>query len=198
MDASQLTPTTELEAVNDMLLAIGESPVASLEGTLAPDAQSAQQVLVREARTIQSQGYSWNTDEGFRLSPDINGEIILPANALKVSPTHPYHSYTTRGGKLWDRLNKTFTFTDAVYLDIVSFLDFGDIPEPARRLIYLVALKKFDNRVDGAQGDSQSEAQDVVQAKADLMELECDASRLNVVRDSWSVRRNVIGVTGSR
>ena len=46
--------TTELEAVNIMLAAIGEAPINSLIGTLPVDARIAQSTLTEVNKSVQS------------------------------------------------------------------------------------------------------------------------------------------------
>ena len=53
--------TTELEAVNIMLAAIGEAPINSLIGTLPVDARIAQSTLTEVNKSVQSEGWSFNT-----------------------------------------------------------------------------------------------------------------------------------------
>ena len=48
--------TTELEAINIMLAAIGEAPVSSLTGLLPQDVAIAQSTLVETNRAVQSEG----------------------------------------------------------------------------------------------------------------------------------------------
>jgi hypothetical protein len=63
METNALTPMTELEAINDMLSAIGESPVASLdEASGVADAQIALQLLRRASRWLQKKGWHWNSE----------------------------------------------------------------------------------------------------------------------------------------
>ena len=46
--------TTELEAINIMLAAIGEAPVNSLLGTLPVDVKIAQNLLTEQSKSVQS------------------------------------------------------------------------------------------------------------------------------------------------
>ena len=53
--------TTEL-AINIMLAAIGEAPINSLVGTLPVDARIAQSTLTEVNKSVQSEGWSFNTE----------------------------------------------------------------------------------------------------------------------------------------
>ena len=53
--------TTELQCINIMLAAIGEAPINSLIGLLPVDAVTAQSTLLEANKSIQSEGWSFNT-----------------------------------------------------------------------------------------------------------------------------------------
>jgi hypothetical protein len=189
MDTTALAPMTELEAINDMLSLISESPVASLdEASRVADAQTAVQILRRQLRDTQTRNWDWNTENGMWFSPDMDGNIVLPRNCIKVDPTDPRLDYVRRGDKLWDRTNKTFNIGKRVQLDIVFILPFEDIPETARRYISIAAGRKFENRIIGDSTSHQINEADVMQAWAILLQEECDNAELNVVKDSSTVR----------
>ena len=56
--ATQITPTTELQAVNQMLSVIGEAPVNSITGTVTTDVSVAKNILDETSMSVQSMG--WN------------------------------------------------------------------------------------------------------------------------------------------
>ena len=55
-----IAATTELESVNIMLAAIGESPINTLTGLLPVDARLAQSTLAEVNKGVQSEGWSFN------------------------------------------------------------------------------------------------------------------------------------------
>ena len=188
-DAS-LTPMTELEAVNEMLSGIGESPMASLDQTTqVADAQIALSLLRKESRALQTKGWDWNTEECYRLTPDSNGNILLPSNTLKVDPTDPNDDFVYRAGKLWDRKNKTDQFAAAVTLDIVFAYEFEELPETAREYIAMVAARKFENRMQGDVTDNSINSKDELLAWAALLQEECDNADLNLLNNSSTIVR---------
>lgn len=180
---------TELEAINDMLSLISESPVASLdEASRVADAQIAMQLLRRESRTVQTRGWDWNTEQDLTLSPDIDGNIVLPKNTVSVDPTDPQLDYIMRGGKLWDRTNKTFNIGKKVSVTIMFLHPFEELPETARRYISMAAGRKFENRTIGDGSSHQINELDVLKAWAILLQEECDNTESNVLQ-STTVRR---------
>ena len=194
-----LTPMTELEAVNEMLSAIGESPIASLvEADGVADASTALKLLRLVNRWLQTKGWHWNTEHNWELSPDVNGNIVLPSNCVKVDPVDIDKDYIARAGKLWDRTNRTYTFTDTVKVNIVFLYNFEELPETARQFITQAATRRFENRLQGDPGAHQVNQNDAIQAWADLVQEECDSADYNVIRNSRTVRRIVTGRYGMR
>ncbi|PZA13953.1 hypothetical protein [Rhodopseudomonas palustris] len=190
MDTTALAPMSEIEAINDMLSLISESPVASLEeASRVADAQTAMQLLRRESRTVQTHGWDWNTEHDLVLSPDMDGNIILPKNTIKVDPTDGDIDCVNRGGRLWDRTNKTFNIGKPISLTITFVLPFEELPETARRYISMAAGRKFENRMIGDGNSHQINELDVLKAWSILLQEECDNSESNVVRQSTTVRR---------
>ena len=59
--ATQITPTTELQTVNQMLSVIGEAPVNSITGTVTTDVSVAKNILDETSMSIQSMGWNFNT-----------------------------------------------------------------------------------------------------------------------------------------
>jgi len=58
--------STELDAVNSILMSVGESPVNTLD-TQSPEVVIAQSTLRQVCREIQSEGWSYNTEYEFPL-----------------------------------------------------------------------------------------------------------------------------------
>ena len=59
--ATQITPATELQAVNQMLSVIGEAPVNTITGTTTTDVSVAKNILDETSMTVQSMGWNFNT-----------------------------------------------------------------------------------------------------------------------------------------
>lgn len=74
----------ELAAINDMLAAIGESPVNSLEGDMNADVSNARRILNNINREVQSRGWTFNIIEGEELIPDaFSGQINYMSDYLR-------------------------------------------------------------------------------------------------------------------
>jgi len=143
-------PQSELDAVNRMLFSIGARPVNSLEGVLPVDASLARQVLHDSSREIQSEGFSFNREFRYPLAKDENDRFPLPATALWVDPTHDHRDFVERTDNgtrfLYDREEHTFempTVASPLKVDVIFFLAFEELPEPARQYIAAVAGRRF-------------------------------------------------------
>ena len=166
------TPTTELEAVNMLLKSIGELPVNTLPTEGVSDASIAQDTLHQVSREVQGLGLKCNTDYEYAITPDVDDYINIPTNALRVTPHYRTDDYAVRGRKLYDRENQTFEFDDTVYVDMVSFLEWTDLPEHVRRYIYIKASRRFQSQSVGSPVLHQFSEQDEYEARADLVRWE--------------------------
>lgn len=179
-----VTPTTELEAVNECLAAINQSPVNSISGDIGVDAELALQLVRAISRELQVRGFYWNTEKDMKLTPNADGDILLPANLFYIDPTgvDADRDYVARGRRLYDRTNHRYTFTEPVYVDMVIGLGFDELPEAARRYVALRAARKFQERVDGIS--DQADQQDEFTAYADLLAEDLRVSDHNMLTDN--------------
>jgi hypothetical protein len=158
-----MNTTSRLDAVNRIMESIGESPVQTLNGEVPADVLKANATLDEVARDIQSIGWSWNTDLDYQLVRNGDNEIVLPANALTWE-FYPWDTdYVIRGGKLYDRVKHTFTFTADLKLHrLVSLLTFEDMPEAVKQCIIVKAARLFSSRLLTAESVSIYTQQDEV------------------------------------
>lgn len=153
MAIDSLAPTTELEAVNAMLATTGDTPVTVLTPGLRADVDFALNTVRLVAKSIQAKGWLFNTDRQVSLNPAMDNTITLDANVMKVTKSliddNRDVDYSFRGGKLWDRINNTDVFNNEAIVDITRALDFEDMPETARALIFIVAGRKYQQQTLG-------------------------------------------------
>lgn len=186
-----LTPTSKLEAINELLDAIGEAPVNSESNTGLVEADLAAVRIDKESRRVQKKGWHWNTLVRYILEPNTDNHIILPGSTIEVdtSGKDQYKDYVRRGDKLYDRDNNTFIITDPVTVDITLLLDFEDLPEAARDYITMKAARKFQQRTFGSTELSEFDREDEQQAWFDLLDAESDAADYNMLTDNLTVFR---------
>ena len=146
---------TELPAINQILMACGQAPVTTLDET-NPDVAIAYQTLLEVSREVQSEGWTFNKEAHYEMTPDTNNEIIIPSNILQIDLTHNASigdkNSVRRGGKLYDKQNHTYEWTDgAVECDIVWFFDWVDLPRPIQDFITARASAITSSRIVGDQ-----------------------------------------------
>jgi len=184
-----ITPMTELEAVNEMLMSIGQAPVSTLNVSGIKDVNVARAELTKVSRRVQSRGWNWNTDDDYQLSPDVDGYIAVPSGALKIDASTFAENlverrHDTKGRCLYSRDRRSFQFTEPVNVQIVWGFSFEDLPETARCFIATSAGRKFQSRVIGSQILDRFQEEDEAKAWV-LLEREERASR-----DTNLFRRN--------
>ena len=182
-----LATTTKLEAINSMLSAIGEAPVNSLSSGLV-DAALAQTVLNEVSRSVQSQGWNFNTELDYSVASDVNGYVVLPSEIIRadlaasvIESSGIDQDYVQRGNRMYDKVNHTFTINKSLELDVVVLLDFEDLPEAARVYITTKALRVFQQRAVGSTALSDMHLGDENQALINLQEAEGDNGDYNIL-----------------
>ena len=182
--------TTELECINIMLAAIGEAPINSLTGTLPVDARIAQSTLSEVNKSVQSEGWSFNTEIDVKLTRDNIGHVHLSTSILRVDANihqHPTIDPIQRGLKLYDRQNNKYEFDEDLICTVVYFRDFDEIPEPARHYINIQAARKFVDRLVSDQALRTYTLQDEQRARAILMETDLANGDHNLLRGDPSL-----------
>lgn len=148
-----LTPTTELEAVNELLKAVGETPINSLDNLGFTDAAIARDTLRTKAREVQSRGWYFNRDATYTFTPATDGTVVIPPNVLSLRPcTAETRRIVPRNGKVWNADDSTYTFASdsGPILEVIWMYDFESLPETARRYITCRAATQFQTQVMGS------------------------------------------------
>ena len=188
-----LTPTSKLDAVNSILLGIGEAPVNTL-GSGLQEAEIAEVTLNNINREVQSLGWHFNTEIRYTLDKTESGIINLPANCLKLDVTSVLRDYDTdvveRSRKLYDRVKNSFVFTTDIETDLVIFLDFEEIPEVARRYITLRAARKYQENILGSETLSKLQADEEGLALNALKEAEAEIGDYTIF-DQYDTYRHI-------
>jgi hypothetical protein len=187
-----LTPTTELDAVNIMLGTIGESPVNSLSTDLTmADVAIARQVLREVTIHVLEEGWHFNTEIDWPLTPTVDGYLLLPSNCLQADTTKASagRDVTVRGDKLYDRDNRTLVFTTGLSVDMIVLLDFDQIPQAGRHYIALRAARVYQKRMIGSDTLDGFTKEDEARARASLRRMDANTADHNFLAGSWSVAR---------
>ena len=148
---------TKLEAVNQCLQAIGESPISSLASGL-DDAGNAQSVVEDVTKKILADGWHVNTNFGVTLKPDLNGKIAVPINTLRLdtSSRSKHINVTVRRDpndgvkRLFNLLDQTFVISRSLVVDIILDMDFDDLTPELQFYIATRSARIFQEGVIGS------------------------------------------------
>lgn len=174
--------STELGAINIMLNTIGELPINSLAETAGfGEADIAKRILYETNREVQSLKLSFNTKLNYDLVPNVNNEILLPANTLRVKASNVGDSFVERNKKLYNRNDNTFIFEKNATVDISELLNFEEIPEYARNYIIIKAARKFQQRVLGSGTYNEFTLRDEEIARNAMLDAESDIDKFNII-----------------
>ncbi len=174
-------PTTnaaeELPAVNQILASVGQAPVTTLDQT-NPDVAIAYDTLLQVSREVQAEGWSFNTEENIKETPDANGYISYPANVLQMDLTQNSTNYNKdvikKGGKLYDKIEHTDVWTEDVYVDKLFWYDWVDLPTVMQDYIVAKAAAVVSSRIVGDTDQFQMLQQREAFCRAAVMEYECN------------------------
>jgi len=179
-----LTASTELEAVNFLLLSIGEQPINDLYVTGVSEVSIARSLIHQVSRQVQANGMSFNQEASYRLPLSTEKEIIVPSNTLKVDASDTSRDIVIRGDRLYDKEKHTFTFEESIDVDIVFFLTFGDLPQTVRDFIITKAARLFQSKIVGSQALYAFSEQDEQQTYITMIRAENDSQDLNMLNNA--------------
>lgn len=186
------TPLTELDAVNEMLGAIGEAPVSTLDGEDVPEVSLALDLLRKTSHKIQATGWHFNTERNYPLVPDVDGAITLAANIVRCDQDTDNDSgdydLVQRGTTLYDRKNLTAVFTQTVKAEVVLLFPFDELPPIARQYIALKAARIFQSRHVGSETLHAFTEEDERDAKMAFEEAEGENADYTIF-DNYGVAR---------
>jgi nitrogen fixation protein len=183
--------STELDAVNSILMSVGESPVNTLS-VQSPEVVIAQKTLQQVCREILTEGWKFNTETQYPITLDSNDHCIIPNNVLQIDLNrfrHPDAFDTIRKTdngvqKLYDLHDHTYAFTNTsggkIYVDIIWMITFEEIPQTFRDYITVRASRIASNRMVNNPQAAELIAQDEAQARAVALEYDTNQGDYNI------------------
>jgi hypothetical protein len=190
------TPTTELEAVNVLLATIGQKSIASLPPAATNlDATQAYTKLGEAHRAVQQRGWWFNLEDR-ELSPDGSGIFQLPTNTLacRVLEQNWDRDFIQRNTKLYDRKTQTssaFPSSEKVKVQLTLLLTWDDLPERARRFIFISGARVFQDQTVGSVVLHSYNENDELVARAQLEQEDAEMAQ-------WSFAHSDLGRAISR
>jgi hypothetical protein len=167
--------TTELDAINYILGAVGQAPVTTLD-QLNPDVAIAYDALQQNNRKIQEEGWTFNWEYEYPFTPDNSGIIAIPSNVLQLDLSNLYENRgidaVKRDGKLYNKTDHTFIWSGQVKCDVMWLFDYEDVPPIIQNLIQARAALESSQQMVGDSTLFQMLNERVSQAKAAAVEYE--------------------------
>ena len=175
---------TELNAVNSILGAIGQTPVQYLD-LENPETSFVYQLLQECNRDVQDEGWVFNREDCYPLTPNSDNEIIIPANILRMDVSENDVYYTSnvvkRDGKLYDKYTHSYKFKKRIHFDIVWFLPFSDLPSVFQRYITSRASGRAATQLVSNPNLTQLLTSQEAQTRAACLEYECNQGDHNMM-----------------
>ena len=191
-------PTTnnaqaELQAVNEILASIGQAPVTTIEaqtityedGTSAeipinPEVAIVYETLTQVSREVQAEGWTFNKENEYPLTPDSNGYLSMTGSMLQMDLSDIVANSTfdtvIRNSRLYDKIEHTdiWDTTETYYVDIVWYYDFVDLPQVFKDYVTSRAATRCAIRLVGDVNLTQSLASFETWRRANCLEYECN------------------------
>jgi hypothetical protein len=153
---------SKLQAVNLMLSNIGEAPVSTLSGA-AGDAyvSTAENILDEVTRAAQEEGWEFNTDTNYDITPDISNNVVIANNVISMDTMPGGVDVTVRQGKLYNKTDHTFEFTSGAFpVEVVWEFAWDELPQYVRQYVATRAARVFSDRMQGDVTGAQLSADD--------------------------------------
>ena len=176
--------TSFLDAVNRVLQMLGEAPVNSLQGQFGL-AKQAEVALNDVSRTIQTEGWSFNTDLEKKLERNSSNEIELSSNVSRVvvdNLEYPDIDVVQRGDKLYDRKNNRYTFDEDLIVDMTTILEWDLLPEHARQYITIKAGRQLQEAIIGSSDLTKLNLTQELEARSAFLEEETSKTEHSMLR----------------
>lgn len=134
------------EAINICLQAIGEQTIDEttiIEGHY--EIEQADFLIEQVKNEVLAMGFTFNEETNWPLTPNTDGYIVIPTNILSIDGVT--EDVIRKDGKLYDKTNKTYIFSNTVLCDVTWSFDFDDIPPVFQRYIALKAARMLYQRL---------------------------------------------------
>lgn len=186
-----VTPSTKLDAVNEILSAVGSSPVNSLEDALNVDVLNAVRILDSVSKEIQSRGWDFNIEDSVALLPDDDTNLVpCPNNYLRFVSSG--YKLIRRSGYFFDILSQTNEFPEGLTLDtLVRGLDFEELPEVFRKFITCRAARIFQMRYLTSDDLNKHLMTEESSAYADIIDYDLTTGNYNILNDDQYISQYI-------
>ena len=187
--------STELDAVNSILMSVGEGPVNTLD-VQSPEVAIAQKTLRQVCREVQAEGWVFNTELEYELTIDSNNKVTVPDNVLELDLNrfkhHDDYDVIRKSDngtmRLYNRYKHSFEFADVseskLYADIIWMVEFGDMPPAIKDYVTARACRVASNRMVSAPKAAEALATDEALARSLALEYDTRQADYNIFSTS--------------
>jgi len=168
------TKLTKLAAVNIVLSNVGQAPVTTIDND-NPMVVMAANVLDEVTNSVQSEGWTYNTERAYPFTPDTTKKINIPNNILQIdTPRTSRLDVVIREGRLYDKREHTYNFDDKVEATVVWLVEFDDMPEAFKQYVTMRAANLYAGRAVGSSEAVKFGEREEAQARAAMLEYETE------------------------
>lgn len=175
-----LITLTEIDAINQMLSAIGSDPVTTLEDSTDIDVINARRLLKDASRTVQRQGWDFNKTTR-TYSPDKTTKRISWDDTIISLKSSDDNTYVKRGKYLYDMTNGTYTFDKDIEATVIYGVDFDDLPDCFKNYVTAKAAIDFQARYFGDNTVSQDLQMAMASAYQEIVQYDMDMQDVNML-----------------
>ena len=186
--------STELDAINSILMSVGESSVNSTT-VQSPEVVIARSTLQQVCREVQSEGWMFNTETEYPITLDTNNHCLVPNNVLQIDVNHFKHlndfnvvrKKDSGIWKLYDLIEHRFNFENTsegkLYVDVLWMVEFEAMPQVFRDYVTIRASRIASNRMINNPQSAELMSQDESLARALAVEYDANQADYNIFND---------------
>ena len=151
-----------------------------IESQTNPDVAIALNTLREVSREIQAEGWSFNKEYDYPITPNTSNEVPIANNILQMDLNRTYtqnldRDSINREGKLYNKTAHSFVWTDdTLYVDVIWYFDWPSIPTAIQAFIIAKASAIVSSRIIGDPNQYQMLLQKEAFAKSTALEYECN------------------------
>lgn len=162
---------TELDAVNEMIEALGEDPVLVLPGPSGSVEALAQTFLLRQTKRILMKG--WNLNRVKRTLTAADPIVLSGVLGIRIIPESPLDiRLALKNGNLFNLDDETEAFTVDVTLDLILEVPFTELPESLAEYVIKDAALKLLRQKRPSSVSIPTIFQELIEARADWVRID--------------------------
>jgi hypothetical protein len=143
---------------------------------LSPRVPISFDTLQAASKQIQLEGWTFNREYEYTFTPNVDKEILIPANVLQLDLSTSYYNAgidsVIRDGKLYNKTDHTFEWKGPVDCDVLWFIEYNKLPAAIQQLVLVTAARYSIKNMDDDNNLYEKVMQMVGEARINAMEYE--------------------------